>query len=307
MTSIYTPAGPSVAGNKITATQLINSPVLVQKSLSSIVRKRLVSGILLAGRLDVTGSGSAVFEGEGNIFANEEGEIVDDLAEYPLTSAPDTELSVYTVDKYGLAIDIPGKYIARNRIDLIQRRMLQMANRVVYGFDGRGMSAIASAVTQTQPAAAAWDSGSANQMLDVLLADAKIEDAEKGFEGNVVALRPTYWAQLASSTKVLEHAAAAGDSNPIVSGNFFKFAGKTFVKAPRLKVGVNVMVADANALGTIMWEDQGGGYDGDPSDVFGVESKVIPLEKQDGVRIQVRKAQEPVIVEPEAAVELTGV
>jgi hypothetical protein len=41
--------------------------------------------------------------------------------------------------------------------------------------------------------------------------------------------------------------------------------------------------------------------------VLGVESKVFRIDKQDGVRIQARKVQEPVVVEPGAAVKLTGV
>src|SRR5690606_39651647 len=68
----------------------------------SLVLKRLIGDQLLTGRIDVTGSGSAIFETGENIFANDVAEVVDELAEYPLTDTGDPTYSVFAVDKYGL-------------------------------------------------------------------------------------------------------------------------------------------------------------------------------------------------------------
>ena len=303
----YSPPAPTVNGTKVTVDMLVNTPKLIQRTLRSLVLKRLIGDQLLTGRIDVTGSGAAIFETGENIFARDLAEVVDELAEYPLTDTEDATYSVFAVDKYGLATDIPDTLVARNRMDVVSRKLVKMANTIVSGFDGRVLSAVGSAVTETHPVTAAWNTANADQLLDVLLASAEVDNHDEGFNVDTIVLKPVPWARLVASTKVLEHAAPAGGTNPIVTGSIFGYAGLSFLKSNRLPAGVDVMLADRQQLGSIMWENQGGGYNGDPSEVRGVESKVIRLDKRDGWRIQARKAQEPVVQEPKAAIKLTGV
>lgn len=303
----HTPPAPTVNGTNITVSYLVNNPELIQRTLRSLVLKRLIGGKLLTGRVDVTGSGSAIFETGESIFANEVAEVVSELSEYPLTDDGDPTYSVFAVDKYGLATDIPDTLIKRNRMDVVSRKLVKIANRIVMGFDSRCLSAVGSAVTATQAVAASWSNAAADQLLDVLLAGAEVDGLEEGFVVDAIVLKPVPWARLVAATKVLDYAAMPGGQNPIVTGSIMQFAGLSFLKSNYLPPAVDVMLADTLQLGSIMWEDQGGGYQGSPSDVDGVESKVFRLEKQDGVRLQVRKAQEPVVQEPGAAIKLTGV
>lgn len=298
---------PTINGTTLTVSMLVNTPQLIQRTLRSLVLKRLIGHQLLTGRLDVTGSGSAIFETGESIYAHDEAEIVDALAEYPLTDTGDPTYSVFTVDKYGLATDISDVDIKRNRMDVVSRKLVKIANRIVLGFDSRVLSAIGSAVSATHPVTSAWNTTGADQLLDVLLASAAVDDLEEGFNIDAIVLKPVPWARLVASTKVLERAAPAGGDNPLVTGALFQFAGLKFLKSNRLPVGVDAMLADTVSLGTIMFEDQGGGYQGKASDVEGVESKLFRLDSQDGWRLQVRKVQEPVVQEPGAAIKLTGV
>lgn len=298
---------PTVNGTRITVSYLVNNPVLVHRILRSLVLRRLIGGRLLTGRVDATGTGAAVFETGENIFANDVAEVIDELAEYPLTDDADAALSVFAVEKYGLATDVPDAMIARNRMDIVARKLVKMANRIVFGFDARCLSAIASAVTQTQAVSAAWNTANADQLLDVMLAGAVVDTLDDGFMVDVIALKPIPWARLVSATKVLTNAPRESTENAVLTGNMLQFAGLSFMKTNTMPAGVEVMVADSTALGSIMFENQGGGYMGDAGDVLGVESKVFRIDKQDGVRIQARKVQEPVVVEPGAAVKLTGV
>jgi hypothetical protein len=300
------PPAPTVLGTTITADYLVNNPELVQRTLRALVFKRLVGGKLLTGRLDVTGSGAAIFETDEDIMANGLAEIIAELAEYPLVDDGDPTLSVFSTDKYGFATDISQKLIKRNRVDIIARKLIKLANRIVFQFDARCLSAIGSAVTATHAATAAWNNAAADQLLDVLLAAAEVDLLEEGFNVDLIALKPTYWARLVASKAVLQFAAMPGGGNPILTGNLVEFAGYKFLKSNYLPGSVNVMLADSTQLGTIMYEDQGGGYQGDYRDIDGVESKIIPLDKQDGVRIQVRKIQEPVVNESGAAIKLTA-
>lgn len=302
----FSPTSPVVNGTKVTVDYLVNNPALIQRVLRSLVQKRLIGARFLTGRVDVTGSGAAIFETGESIFANEVAEVIDELAEYPMTDDGNPALSVFTVDKYGLATDVPDAMIKRNRIDVLARKLVKMANRIVYGFDSRCLSLIASGVTQTQPAVAAWNLATADQLLDVLLASAKVDELDEGFEVNAIAMKPVAWARLISASKILAMQPREGGNNVMISGKMFQFAGLDIYRTNSMPAGVEVLMADTMQLGSIMWEDQGGGYQGGAGDVDGVESKVFRLEKQDGVRIQARKVQEPVLQEPGAGIKVTG-
>lgn len=305
--STFSPTAPTINGTAVTVDYMVNNPELVQRVLRSLVNKRLIGARFLTGRVDVTGSGAAIFETGESIFANEVAEIVDELAEYPLTDDGNPALSVFAVDKYGLATDVPDAMIKRNRIDVLARKLVKIANRIVYGFDSRCLSLIASGVTQTQAVAAAWNTATADQLLDVLLAGAVVDQLDEGFEVTAMALKPVPWARLVAATKILDHAPREGGANPVLTGKMVSFAGLDIYKTNAMPSGVEVLLADTMQLGSIMWEDQGGGYQGSAGDTDGVQSKIIRLDKQDGVRIQVRKVQEPVLQEPGAGIKLTGV
>lgn len=303
--TLYAPPDPTVDGTRITAERFINSPVLVQRTLRTLVNLRLIGGRLLKGRVDMTGSGAAIFEVGESIYATDEAELVEELAEYPNTDSPDGDAAVVSAGKYGLATNIPDVYIARNRMDIVMRKLTKMANRIVVGHDARVMSAIGSAVTQTQPAAAAWNTTGADPFLDALLAGSVVDDLDEGFMVDTFVMRPQHWARLVANAKII--GALPRENSPVVvTGNFVEIAGYGILKSTRLPAGVNVMGVDTDVLGSLAYERQGGGYQGDVADPFGVESKVFRLDSNDGVRIQARKVSEPVVVEPGAAVKLTG-
>jgi hypothetical protein len=303
----FSPLAPTVNGTRITVDYLVKNPVLVQRILRSLVNKRLIGARMLTGRVDVTGTGAAIFETGESIFANDVAEVIDELAEYPLTDTSDVALSVFTVDKYGLATDIPDAVIQRNRMDVVARKLVKIANRIVFGFDTRCLSVIASGVTATSPASALWSAAGADPLLDTLLAAAAVDGLDEGFEVNTIALKPVPWARLVANAKILNMQPREGGDNPVVTGKMIAFAGLEIYKTNAMPAGVDVMLVDRLQLGSIMYEDQGGGYQGDAGDVDGVQSKLFRLDKQDGVRLQVRKLQEPVLQEPGAGIKLTGV
>jgi hypothetical protein len=298
---------PTVSGTKITVSYLVNNPEFVQRVLRTLVMRRLVGSRLLTGRVDVTGSGAAIFETGESIFANDVAEVIDELAEYPLTDDSDAALSVFAVDKYGLATDIPDTVIRRNRLDVVARKLVKIANRIVYGFDQRCLSVIGSGITQTQAVAAAWNTANADQLLDVLLAGAVVDGLDEGFMVDTLVLKPIPWARLVAATKILNNAPRESGNNAVLTGNMLNFAGLDIWKTNAMPAGVEVMAVDRTQLGSIMWEDQGGNYQGSAGDTEGVQSKLFRLDKQDGVRLQVRKVQEPVLQEPGAGIKLTGV
>jgi hypothetical protein len=89
-----------------------------------------------------------------------------------------------------------------------------------------------------------------------------------------------------------------------VTGNLVQIAGLNIWKSTNMPSGVTAMVLDSTLLGSIAFENLGGGYQGEYGDV---ESKRIRLEENDGWKIQARKVAVPMVQEPGAAVKITGV
>jgi hypothetical protein len=304
MPTSFPPAGPTISGQNITVNRLVNSPVLVYRLLRTLVQQRLVGDKILSGRVDLTGSGSAVYEIAESIFSDLPPEIVDALAEYPLTTDTPGTIAVASTAKWGLATEISDELIARERMDLVMRKLIKLANKIAFQFDALALSAINSAVTQTQAAVAAWNTGTADPLADVLLAAAQVDTLNQGYVVDTVLLTPTKWANLVSSAKILDRAPREGQDNLVLTGNLVRIAGLDIWKTTNMPSGVNGMVADSTMLGSVAFENLGGGYQGAAGDV---ESKTIRLEEQDGYKVQARKVAVPMVQEPGAAVKLTGI
>lgn len=298
------PTLPTLAGQKITVDWLMNNPVVIHRSMRSLAEQRLIGDKLLTGRVDLTGSGSAMFGVSEGIMANRPAERIAPNGEYPLTDdGPEVPATVNT-DKWGLSTEIPQELIARNRLDVVQRKMLKLVNRIAFGFDALVLSAIGSAVSQTQPAAAAWNTANADPFLDIMLSGAVADTLNEGYDVNVVALSPTYFARAVAATKIIERMPREGDSSLVVTGRMIQVAGVTFLKSTNLPAGVNVMVADSTQLGSIAIERIGGaGWTGTPDTI---ETKLEPMQGVDGYRLYCRKVAVPMVQEPGAAVKLTG-
>lgn len=302
MTSYPTTA--TLSGQKITVDWLMNNPTVVYRTLRTLVQQRLIGDKILTGRVDATGSGSVIFGVSEGIFPKRQAERTAAGAEYPLTDDDPGVPAQVNVDKWTLATQFPQELVARNRLDVVNRKLMKITNQVVFGFDALVLSAVSSAVTQTQAAAAAWNTATADQFLDIMLSGAVVDSLNLGYAADTVVLSPTFYARLVASAKVLDHTPREGMDPLIMTGRMIQFAGVTFLKSTNLPTGVNVLVLDSTQLGSIATERLGGpNWTGSPDTV---ESKLIPLEQRDGWQLMVRKVAVPFVQEPGAAVKLTG-
>lgn len=291
-------------GHALTVHFLLNDPVLVHKTLAALTRQYLTAHEVLKSRVDATGSGSAIFNAEP-AFADENDEVVGQLAEYPLTEFSEGTPSLVLTDKWGLATDIARELIARNRMDVMKSRMLRLAATIATNFDKRAYSAIGSSVVATHPTAGTWGTSSADPLLDVLTAGAKLEELGKGYKADTIVATPTKWAQLVAATKVLDASPREAATSTVLTGGAVKFAGLNIIKTNNFPAGTSVLVADSRFLGSVVTEELGGDYQGSAADAASVQTKIIPLDRQDGVRLQVRKVAVPWVNEPEAGIKLT--
>jgi hypothetical protein len=305
MPTTYPPQPATISGDLISVSRLVNSPVLVQRTLRTLVQQRLVADKILTGTVDATGSGSVNYEISEAIMANQSAEVVDALMEYPLSDDTPASSAVASVLKWGLASLISDEMVARNRVDLAARKMLKLANRIAFGFDALCLSAVATSVTQTQAATASWTTPTTNTdpFTDVALAIAQIDTLNQGYAPDMLLATPTRYARLISAAKVAAMLPREGNDPFVLAGRMFTFAGLTIVKTTNMPAGVDVMVLDSTLLGSIAWEDLGGGWNGAAN---GVQSKTLREDHNDGWRIMGRRPGVPLVQEPAAAVKITG-
>lgn len=305
----YDFAAPTINGQQITVQWLVADPRRIYRLLNTLVQQRLIGHRLLTGRVDLTGSGAAVYEIAENIFADSQSATVAPLAEYPLTTTTPGQLATVKPLKDGLKTIISDEAVAHNRIDKVMRDLIKIANTLVFKADGLTLAAIASKVTQTQSVTAgAWTTSGANPFVDIGLAGAQIDSQNKGYSANVVALNPTAFVYAISRAAVLNYMPREDAANIVASGNMAQIAGMTYLKTTNMPSGLSAIVADSTMLGSIAWENLGGGYTGDSNPdggTSGVESKRYREEERDGVTVQARLVRAPMVVEPGAAVTLS--
>jgi hypothetical protein len=299
------PPNPTVSGDNITVSRIINSPVMIQRTLRTLVQQRLVGDKILSGEVDLTGTGAVNYEVSEAIMAASLAERVDDLMEYPESLDGTATSAMAATEKWALATSISDKLVARNRIDIFNRKLIKLSNRIAFGFDALTISVVASAVTQTSPALAAWSSTTtADPFSDITLGASVVDSLNQGYEIDTVLATPNRWARLISAAKVIERAPREdGGNSLLLTGRLAVIAGLNVWKTTNMPAGVDVMLLDSKQLGSIGWEDQGGGYLGNAR---GVQSKRIRLEENDGWKIQGRRVGVPIVSEPGAAIKITG-
>lgn len=299
---------PTINGQAITVQWLVADPRRIYRLLNTIVQQRLIGHRLLTGRVDLTGTGAAIYEIAENIFADSQSATVAPLAEYPLTETSPGTLATVKPLKDGLKTIISDEAIAHNRIDTVMRNLIKIANTLVFKADGLTLAAVASKVTQTQNVVAEWTSATANPFVDIALAGAQIDSQNKGYSANVVALSPTAFVYAISRAAVLDYMPREQANNVISSGNMARIAGVSYLKTTNMPSGISGVVGDSTMLGSIAFENLGGGYQGsaDPDgDSGGVEAKRFRDDEKDGVVVQSRLVRAPMVVEPGAGCLLT--
>jgi hypothetical protein len=310
----------TINGQRITWSRLMNNPVLLQRTLDTLLNKRLMGHRALTGRVDLTGVGVATVEQTESNLKQYPAERVAPLAQYPKTQDTPGPVASAETAKWGFEEDVPDELVSRGRGDTIARKLIKMVNQHVTQNDGRILSAIASGVTETYAAGAAWNTSGADPFDDLMHAKAEVDEKNKGFNINSFALKPTKWADLVTRAKILDRLPREGAGNVIVTGRYVQIAGLDFWSTTELPPGVSAIAWDSEMLGSIGWEDiptqEGPAWvgsarpsaPGDDNPTAGVQVRRRPIENGvDGVTIGSRLVQVPMIQEPDAATIITGV
>lgn len=303
----FPPAPATISGENVTASRFLQNPTFVARRLQELGDLRYRGTFLLSGRQDTSG-GAVGYEQIEGTFADAAPEIVAPGGEYSLTTIANGPAGLARVAKYGKDTLITDEDVKRRNFDSVNKGLLKLVNSAALVIDQAVVSVIASAVTNTRAATAAWNSASPKVLQDILRAVADVRALNLGYEPNALLVDDATWAYLASDPVISAAMAREDKSNPIYSGRFEVLAGLEVIPTPAANlpsgVGTNAWVIDTDQLGFIATEDLGGGYQS-AGDL--VQSKVFRDEETDATRVRARANFVPVVTDPGAGFRISGV
>lgn len=302
----YPPAPPSISGDLVTISRLLSNPTYLRRRLREIRELRFIADQLLTNRY--RSSGGAVLYEQSEPIANTRAiKAVAAGSEYPRDTPASGVAALAAVSKWGQAVQLTDESLKRSVYmgQELNRALLKTANAVVTKVDRLATAAVASAVTATSAAAAAWDNASALLFRDVEKGGAKIVDTNQGYNPNAVLMSTTKYAMLVTDPAIASLRRREASENPIYGGDI-EFLGKYRVISTAVSnlPSDDVWVFDADQLGGMADETEV-----DPGYATmdnGLQFQTKRVEVRDAWDIWARRITVPVVQEPAAAVKITG-
>lgn len=304
----YPPPAPTISTDYQTIHTLLQSPTLLSRRLREIALNRYIADVLLTGRYQVQGGAIQYQQGESQ-FTDRAPEAVKPGMEYSRTGLGWGPWLVAEVVKWGQDVPITDESIKRLNMDPVNRALLKLVNQNVKTIDGIAIAAIASAVTATMAVTSIWTGSSAVILRDVLLAKAAVVALNQGFDPDLAVVDDITYAYVASDPTLTLQWNRESRDTPVYTGSFVSVGGITFLPSAALNIpfgGTSAFVLDSSQLGGMADERLGGpGYVGAGPE--GIETKTIRDDDIDAYHVRCRRVTVPVIVEPAAAIRITGV
>lgn len=301
----YPAPSPTISGDYLTIHRLLQSPELIARRLRTLSEQRFIADALLTGRFEAVGGAIQYEQGE-SIYTDRTPEQVRPGMEYPLTGIGLGPTQVAEVVKWGQDVPVTDEAIKRLNRNPVDRAFLKLVNQMVKTVDAVALAAISSAITATAAAAASWATATAKQIfLDVAKAKTAVIDLNEGFEPDTVVVSTTAWMYAMATFADAGYLPREDRNAPLFTGQFPVIDGMRWLATPNVPLANAATVVDSTQLGGMADENLGGpGYSGATA---GVETKSIRDEEKDGYRLRARRITVPVVLEPGAGYEITGV
>jgi hypothetical protein len=306
---LYPPAPTSLTGDVFSISRFMNQPAFVNRRLRTLTDRKFIADYLLPGRIQAQGGAIAYAVGEP-IETDRAPGAVNPGAEYPRALAPLGTSALVSVTKWGQDVPLTDEAVGRQDSGQISadRVLTKVGNRIIQQVDALVLAGIATAVTQTQGAAASWSAAGADPFLDVMLASTQVTNLTEGFETDTVVVKASLYARLVANQKVISGLARETTNSVTTTGEVKVIAGHALLPVPdsRMPSGVDVIVMDRMQLGSLGYERiPSPEYTGDPA--TGIESMIRrDPNATDSWLIRGRRPVVPVIQEPASAVKITG-
>lgn len=306
MPGAYPPAAPTLAGDLITIHRLLQSPTMLQRRLRTLAELRFVADRILTGRYRSTG-GAIAYEMSEPIVNARAIESVAPGGEYPRDVSADGTAALAAVAKWGQAVQLTDEKLKRSVYmgREVNRALIKTANTVISKVDKLTTAAVASAVTNTVAASAAWTSASPALFRDVEMGAAKIVDLNQGYNPNTVLMSTTKYALLITDPAIASLRRREASDNPVYGGTIERLGKYEIIATAAANLpSDDVWVFDADQLGGMADESEvDPGY---ASMENGLQYKTKRIDERDAFDIWARRITVPIVQEPGAAVKLMG-
>lgn len=311
MPEAFPPAPPTLSGDLLTISRLLQSPTQIRRRLRDFTDLRFVSDQILTQRFRSSG-GAVMYEVSEPFLNVRPVEAVSAGGEYPLDTPPTGAAAISAITKWGQASMLTDEAIARNVYagEVVNRVLRKVINSIIKQVDSVTISAIASAITANAAAigsgANRWSSTTAALILrDIELAKAAIIDLNMGYLPNAILMSSTKYALMASDPTITNIRRRETTDNPVYTGKIDVIDDLTVVVAPLSSLpSDDVWVVDTNQLGGMADEQDGApGYT--VSDMA-VEVQSERIAGRDGWKMWGRRKTVPVIQEPGAGYKITS-
>lgn len=306
MPGAYPPAAPTLAGDLLTIHRLLQSPTRLQRRLRTLAELRFIADAVLTHRFRSTG-GAISYEVSEPLVNTRAIESVAPGAEYPRDVPAEGVAALAAVSKWGQAVTLTDEKLKRSVYmgAEVNRALLKTANTVISKVDRLATAAMASAVTATSAAVAAWNASTAVAFRDVELAAAKMVDLNQGYNADLVLMSTVKYAYLLTDPNIAVLRRRETTDNPIYGGNM-EFLGKYRIVSTAVAnlPSDDVWVIDSQQLGGMADETEvDPGY---ATAQNGLQVKTLRIDIRDAWDLWARRITVPIIQEPGAGVKITG-
>lgn len=305
MPGTYPAPPPTLSGDLLTISRFLQSPTQIRRRLRDYKDLRFVSDQILTLRQKSSG-GAILFEQSEPFVTDRPVEAVSPGAEYPMAEAPTGTGALASVLKWGQKTRLTDEEIQRGvyQGQTVDRKLRKVVNSIIKQVDSVALAAVASAVSQTQAAVAAWATlATANPFSDVQLAKAKINALNLGYKADTILMDDLHYAAFTANTIVSNLLRRENVANPVYTGELDMIAGLKVIVSPNLPTS-DVWVLDSTQLGGMA--DETDGAPGYSIADLAVEIKAMRKDEIDAWDLQGRRKTVPFVQEPGAAVKITG-
>jgi hypothetical protein len=291
------PPTPTITGDIMSVSVLLNSPPLVQRTIEELTESRFVTPQIFGRGPDTTAGAVAYDQVTANDrFLSRDVSKIAPGAEFPLGTDEMPTPLIAAVDKWGERVKIPLEAELRNNSGLTRRAFKKIANTIVRKVDAVGIAALQAAPTLDYTFDATWGSSDIDAIMEGLIeARLKSTKTEMGYHLDTVLLNNTQASRLlvaamATSKKLLGEQAQEG----LVRNGFI---GRI------LDFDIYATEAIAENHGWFLEK----GVVGDISDERPLNTTSYYRPENESWYVQGSRSFVPYVTDPLAAVELIGI
>jgi hypothetical protein len=309
MPNAFPAAAPTLSGDLLTISRFLADPTRIQRRLRDYKDLRFVSDQLLQDRLRSQG-GAVLYDMTEPFISDRAVESVSAGSEYPYANLATGTAGLAAIAKWGQKVLLTDEEISRKSYPMsaVDKQMKKVVTTIIKQVDTVAMAAIGTAITAEVATVGSWDNATpANRkpLEDILLGIQAIEDLNLGYRPDTLVVSPKAYTYLMLNDAIAQLRKRETSENPVYTGMIETVANLKVIKTPNLPVATRAWIIDSSLLGGMADElDEAPGY---AVADLAVQIKAIRREGQDAWDLQGRRKTVPVVQEPGAGYEITGV